>query len=245
MVIHAVTVNHNTSTWTELLIRSLAVQNPTVRIDLTVFDNASEDEMRALERSADDFGVRIVQSGLTTHTENNSHGEILQRFVLDPSHQHASHFLSLDADVCFTQVNTIQRLLDALQRDDAAFGAGPRMSWDGESELPTDVASNPAIYERRLHPCCALVRNTPVFRRVVQEVGLSCVKYLWADREQYLDTFELMTMVMRTHKLHHVIADALISHAFAVSYPNDWESLLPEKERRRDAWLARFRAESP
>lgn len=243
VVIHAVTVNHNTSAWTELLLRSLFVQNPELRIDLTILDNASEDDTRALARAADRFGVPIIQSGFTTRTENNSHGEILRRFVLDPSHQQASHYLFLDADVCFTQTSTVRRLIDALDQDGAAFGAGPRMSWDGESELPTEVARNPALYEARLHPCCALVRNTPLFRRVVGAIGLSCVDYFWAERTQYLDTFELMTMVMRTHGLRHVIADALVMHAFAVSYPNDWESLLPEKERRRDRWLSHFGAE--
>lgn len=244
MVIHAVTVNHNTSAWSELLLRSLFVHNRDVSIDLTIFDNASEDDRRALEQAADRFGVPIVQSGFTTRTDNNSHGEILRRFVLDPVHQHASHLLFLDADVCFTQPSTVRRLIDALEMDSTSFGAGPRMSWDGETELPIEVARNPALYETRLHPCCALVHNTPLFRRVVHEIGLSCVDYLWAERKQYLDTFELMTMVMRTHGLHHVIADALVMHAFAVSYPNDWESLLPEKERRRDRWLNHFRMQS-
>jgi hypothetical protein len=243
-MIHAVVANHNTSPWTELLVRSLFARHRNLPIDLTIVDNASTDDMDGLRRATEQLGVPIVQSGFTTRTEHNSHGEILQRFVLDPARERASHLLFLDADVCFTRANTIQRLLDALDEDEAAFGAGPRMSWDGETELPADVAGNPALYTARLHPCCALVRNTPVFRGVVQEIGLSCATYLWADRTQYLDTFELMTMVMRTHGQHHVIADALVLHAFAVSYANDWGAMLPEKERRRDAWLARFRAGS-
>lgn len=244
VVIHAVAVNHNTSSWTELLVRSLFAQNPDLPLDLTILDNASTDDMRGLRRSAAQLDVPIVQMGFTTQTANNSHGQILRDFVLDPARQGASHLLFLDADVCFSQRNTVQRLLETLDRDKDAFGAGPRMSWDGETELPAHVAANPALYETRLHPCCALVRNTPIFRRVIREIGLSCATYLWADQAQYLDTFELMTMVMRTHGLHHVIADAMVLHAFAVSYPNDWESLLPEKERRRDAWLTRFRAGS-
>jgi hypothetical protein len=44
---------------------------------------------------------------------------------------------------------------------------------------------------------CALLRNTPLLRRVVEEVGLSRARYLWAEREKYLDTFKLMTMVIR------------------------------------------------
>ncbi len=51
----------------------------------------------------------------------------------------------------------------------------------------------------------------------------------------------LATMVMRTHGLTHEIADTLIMHAFAVSYPDESSGLLPEKAARRDAWLRRLR----
>jgi hypothetical protein len=38
-----------------------------------------------------------------------------------------------------------------------------------------------------------------------------------------------------------VIADAMIMHAFAVSYPDESSSLIPHKEARRDAWLRSLR----
>lgn len=61
---------------------------------------------------------------------------------------------------------------------------------------------------------------------------------LYADHDEYLDTFELMTKAMRTHGLRHVIADdTLIMHAFAVTYPDESSALLPQKEQRRDHWL--------
>jgi hypothetical protein len=51
-----------------------------------------------------------------------------------------------------------------------------------------------------------------------------------------------MTKVMRTHGLRHAIAeDALVMHAFAVSYADASTALLPEKERRRDRWLTAMR----
>lgn len=243
--IHAASVNHNTTVYMELLLRSLFTQNRDVPLSVTVFDNASDDDpaaMRTLGAFADRMDVPILPSGFTTRTKNNSHGEILRRFALDPARASADYLLFLDADVCFTQRGTIRRLLDALAAEPAAFGAGPRQSWDGVTEMPAELATNPAIYENRLHPCCALVRNTPLFRRVVEAVGLSAVSHHWAERSAYWDTFQLMTAVMSTHGQRHVIADALVMHAFAVSYPNDWESLLPEKHRRRDDWLARFRA---
>lgn len=240
--IRAAVVNHNTSPWTELAVRSLYAQDPELNITLTIYDNTSTDDQTSLRRAADELGVPIVASGFTTETLNNSHGEILRRFVLDPANADCSYFLFLDTDVCLTQPGTIQRLIDALLTHEDAFGAGPRMSWDGETETPQERerAERSGLYETRLHPCCALVRNTPLFRRVVEEVGLSCVSYLWAESSQYLDTFELMTRVMRTHGLRHVIADALVMHAFGVSYPNAWENTLPAKVARRDEWLARL-----
>lgn len=47
--------------------------------------------------------------------------------------------------------------------------------------------------------------------------------------------------VMRTHGQYHVIADAMIMHAFAVSYPDASSPLLVDKEARRDHWLAIMR----
>ena len=34
-------------------------------------------------------------------------------------------------------------------------------------------------------PCCALIKNTDLFRRVVRDIGLSCVKYLRAEAGSY------------------------------------------------------------
>lgn len=231
-------------------MRSLYAQHSGLDVALTIYDNSSTDDQRTLRRAAASLGVPIVQSGFTTDLPGNSHGEVLSRFVLDPANADCEHFLFLDADICFTQPATIERLANALAADPAAFGAGPRMSWDGEPLPPEQLAQqvqNPAIYETRLHPCCALVRNTPLFRGMVREIGLSCAELLWAgEKREYLDTFELMTRVMRTHgRRHLVVDDALIMHAFGVSYPNDWESTLPAKQARRDAWLAAFRRLTP
>ncbi|MGW5365807.1 glycosyltransferase family 2 protein [Actinopolymorpha pittospori] len=243
--IQAVVVNHNTSPWTELAMRSLFAQHPNLDITLTIYDNASTDDQVHLRAAAAELGVPIIQSGFTTETANNSHGDVLQQFVMTPSHDHCDYYLFLDADVCFTQARTVDRLHEALQDAEKAFGAGPLMSWDGETLTPVErrqMTENPGLYEARLHPCCALVRNTATFRSVVEEVGLSCAIYLWADDRQYLDTFELMTRVMRTHGLHHVVVDVLVLHAFGVSYPNAWQDTLPPKIARRDRWLEHFRA---
>jgi hypothetical protein len=240
--IAAMTVNHNTSAYMELMLRSLFACHPAgLSLSLTIFDNASTDDMRELRNYAAHRQIPIVPSGFSLSSEHNSHGEILRRFVLD--NPDCTHYLFLDADVCFVEAYTIQTMLDELDRAPTAFGIGPRMSWDGVNEIPMDVRrANPDICDARLHPCCALVPNTPLFQRIVDAIGFSCVRYLWAAHEEYLDTFKLMTRVMQTHSLSHILSSAMIQHFFCVSYDWDSEETRRHKTQVRDRRLAELRA---
>jgi len=241
--IEAVSVNHSTSPYMELMLRSLRRRHaPGLNLSMTVFDNASTDDMSSLSSYADQIGVPIVQSGFTTHSRNNSHGEVLRRFVLD--RPDCTHYLFLDADVCFVEDRTIDTMLEELEAVDDAFGIGPSLSWDGVAEVPRQIReANPDICDARLHPCCALVKNTGVFRRVAEQIGFSCVNYLWADHDEYLDTFKLMTRVMGTHGLRHLISSKTVMHFFCVSYDWDAEDLKAHKAHRRDAFLSDLRGD--
>lgn len=241
--IEAVTVNHNTSRYMELTLRSLLAHHAHgLNINLTVFDNASTDDTAELVAFAQSRNIPFLQSGFSTATANNSHGEILSRFVLE--HPNCTHYLFLDADICFLEDNVLQALLDELEAEPQAFGIGPTMSWDGIMAIPADVrAANPDICDARLHPCCALVKNTPVFQSVVREIGLSCAKQLWANGDEFLDTFKLMTTVMKTHGLKHLVSAKMLLHFFAVSYV--WEPAqqwAEAKAQRRDALLTQYRS---
>lgn len=240
--IAAVSVNHNTSAYMELMLRSLFACHPTgLSLSLTVFDNASTDGMQELRSYAAKMHVPIVPSSFPLATAHNSHGEILRRFVLD--HPDCTHYLFLDADVRFVEANTIQTMLAEVERTPTAFGIGPRMSWDGINEIPLEIRQeNPDICDARLHPCCALVPNTLLFRHVVDLIGFSCARYLWADREEYFDTFKLMTRVMQTHGLNHILSSALIQHFFCVSYEWDSEATREHKIRMRDQHLTALRS---
>lgn len=185
------------------------------------------------------MGVPILPSGFTTHTEYNSHGDNLRNFVLD--RPDATHYLFLDTDAVFSQPGAISTMVEELESaPDDVFAVGARMSlpWNPTTEL-TDFAN---LYERRLHPFCALFRNTPVFRRVAEHVGFSCARYLWAERDQYLDTNELMTIVMRTFGYRYLRSSALVGHFFAVSYQGHSESTLRHHAAQRDTLLAALRA---
>lgn len=237
----AVSVNHNTSAYMELMLRSFfACHARLPSLTFTVRDNGSTDDTGPLRALAARHGVAVEPSGFPLTTANNSHGEILSRFVLD--HQDASHFLFLDADVCFLEDDTLGTLLRELDSRPDAFGIGPRLSWDGRAEIPQAARdANPDICDARLHPCCALIRNTPLFRRVVETIGLACARYLWAERDEYLDTFKLMTRVMATHGQTHARSGAMILHFFSVSYAWDTPELAANKARHRDARLAELR----
>ena len=242
--IKAVTVNHNTSAYLELMVRSLFARHPHgsgLSFSLSIYDNNSQDDLTDLKVYTESQGIPIIQSGFTTETQNNSHGEVLRQFVME--NPDPTHYLFLDSDVCFLDDLTLHTMLIELENAPDAFGIGPRMSWDGIDEIPQSAMDdNPDIRDARLHPCCALVKNTSLFRMVVEEIGLSSAKYLWANAEEILDTFKLMTRVMKTHGLRHTISSKMILHFFCVSYV--WEPTEhwnEAKAKRRDALLAQFR----
>jgi hypothetical protein len=240
--IEAISVNHNTSPYLELMLRSLAAHHgPDLDLAVTVVDNASEDDTTGLRAYAERMGIPIMPSGFTTTSQHNSHGEILRRFVLE--HPDCSHYLFLDSDVCFITNDTLAVMREEVDAAPEAFGIGARMSWDGIAELPQEVrAGNADLYEARLHPCCALIKNTELFRKVVREIGLSCARYLRAEREEYLDTCKLMTRVMRTHGLRHIISSQMVLHFFCTSYDRDPDHVKQQKDGQCRARLSELRA---
>lgn len=233
--IQVVTVNHNTSSYAELLLRSLyARHSAPLNLALTVIDNASTDDMTSLRAFLAEKQIPLRQSGVDTTTKLNSHGEILQRFVRD--HPDCDYYLFLDADVCFIEEHTIDAMLAQLRATPDLFGIGGRQSWDGVTEIPAEI--HETIYQTRLHPCCALLKNTPLLRRVAAEIGFTGVTCHWVAGEQYVDTLGLLTKVMRTHGLYHTIASKMVYHFFSVSYDPRW---MESKNQRRDALLTTLR----
>lgn len=233
--IQVVTVNHNTSSYTELLLRSLFACHATLDLTITVMDNNSTDDMISLRNFLAEKQISLCQSGFDTTTKHNSHGEVLQQFVL--THPDCAYYLFLDADVCFLEEGTIDAMVTKLDANPDLFGIGVRQTWDGNAEIPAEIHA--AIYHSRLHPCCALVKNTPLLRRVVEEIGCTGVTYHWVTGEHYVDTFGLLTKVMKTHGLHHAISPKMVYHFFSVSYDPRW---LEGKNQRRDALLRALQA---
>ncbi len=233
--IQGVTVNHNTSRYTELLLRSLFARHSSgLDLFVTIMDNRSGDDMTNLRAFAESKGIPIIQSGFSIDTKFNSHGEILTKFVLE--HPNCSYYLLLDADVCFLEQNTIDTMVAEVEGQKDVFGIAPRQTWDGEEEIPENMRDR--VYFWRLHPCCALIKNSAVFRRIVEEVGMMPITYWWGNEERYLDTCELMTKVMKSHGLRHVLSSKMVYHFFNVAYNPQW---MEDKNRRCDALLRQFR----
>jgi hypothetical protein len=255
--IECVVVNHNTSPFTELAVRSLLATHPDLDIGVTVMDNGSTDDTSALRACCAEYGIPFLPSGFeltALEQSDNTHGEVLRNFIL--SHADTDYYLLLDADICFIQENTLLTMQRELDADDGIFAVQARMSWDGVNEMPGagwHIAENQPMYLRfalggepitddmlskagestgvlppRCHPGCALVRNTPVFRRVVEYIGLSTA-WLFSVRQPahgFYDTFGLACHVMKTHEQRYVLSSAMVVHYFCVSYDPmgmDWK----------------------
>ena len=242
-------VNHNPSPYTELLLRSLfATHTPAgdLGLSVTVLDNESEDDTSGLRAYAARVGVPVLPSGFTTHTRHNSHGEILRRFVLD--HPDAPHYLFLDAEAVFSQPNAISTMggeLDAAPDDVFAVGARIASPWEPETHNVVEPERIANLYDRRLHPYCALFRNTPLFRRVADQIGFHCYRALWAEREQYLDTCEMLSVAMQAFGYRYLRSSALVAHFFAVSYDMYGHERLVALAKQRDILLQRLREVRP
>ncbi|MEM7126326.1 MAG: hypothetical protein AAF702_08380 [Chloroflexota bacterium] len=217
--IQAVVVNHNTSKFTELMLRTLYDKHsPDLDLSITVMDNDSTDETPELTVYLASKQIPFMQSAFSIDTERNSHGEVLSQFVL--ANPDCTYYLFLDADIYFLKEKTIDDMLSTLNSESGLFGVGTRQTWDGIEEIPTEI--HPKIYESRLHPCCALIKNSPIFQSIVKEVGLTGVTSHGATDEVYWDTCECMTKVMKTHGYHHAICSSMVYHFFSVSYDDQY-----------------------
>lgn len=246
MRVTAVCVNHNTSAYMELMLRSYDAMHALSPIsDWVLYDNASNDDTAAVMEYAEQRGTPLQPSGYTTQTAYNSHGHLLQRGFLQ--HPNADYVVLLDADVVFTQRDTIPRLIAELAMHPTCWAIGVAPSWDGVQHIPAEVrAGNADICDARLHPCCAVIRNTPVVRRAVELFGFGTVEYHWPERAEYLDTAKLLTRVLLSHGLtHHVSSGVLVKHFFCTSYEWDDAELKAHKQAERDRRLAALRGYYP
>jgi hypothetical protein len=247
----AIIVNHDTSPFVELALRSLLARHHSLAgLGITVMDNGSSDPgLSDLQAYAAANGIRMESTGFSTNSTVNSHGEVLRDFVM--AHPQCDYYLLLDADICFLEEDTIGLMHEALVATPDAWAVQPRATWDAKTEVGgrggfhtepdpqaitlswawadgKDAAAGSyrrlsAPARERCHPFCTLVRNDVIFRSVADHIGFS-EAWIWENRGPnggYYDTLALASRVMKTHGRRWICATPLVLHFFNVSYAAD------------------------
>lgn len=263
MRICAITVNHGTSAYAELLLESLFHHHPR-RNDLTVvlLDNSSTEIDRVARFAA--VGVEVLQTGYTTEHTLTTHGEILRDAVLARPDYDA--YLFIDCDVCFVADGTIDALATELREFPNAFAVqarwltpeGPELDSgsapvikpvsrvresirsvpDGEWSQPIEYSLELQLNDR-VHPFCTLIRNDETFRRTVEHIGLSPATVQAERGGKWWDTLGMLTQVMKTHGRNWRLSEQGVIHFGNVSWDSEWAT---EKAATRDALLEKYRS---
>ena len=244
----AISVNHGTTPYMDLMIRTLLdVDRTPVR--LLVLDNGADD-LPTLDWAVA-RGVTVRSSGYSIRGGGvTTHGEILRAAIL--AHPDPEAYLLLDADCFFLQPGTVATMAAELESDPRLFAVQARQAdehgtdleqpfspWTREieervPELPDGSWSAPARFVvtlgDRAHPFCTLVRNTAAVRRAVDLIGLSPAMTQCERGGRWWDTLGLFTQVMRTHGLDWRYSTRQVGHFGNVSWSNEWSQ--PKAERR-------------
>lgn len=239
--IQGVVVTQNTSQFTELMLRTLFLRNDPGALDLslTVLDNGSAGpEHEQLCRFLDERAIPLIPTGFPPYVAAELHGAALERFVQE--HAGCSHYLFLDADMWFVEPDT----LGTMQRELGAAGTGVfavqarifshyhGLVYEGREGvagthafdlIPTwpiefEGRTYANRYQPRLSPVCCLVRNTPLFRRIVEVFGLTQAIRFGVREVFYHDTFSLMTQIMATHGQRFIVSARTIHHFTQTTY---------------------------
>jgi hypothetical protein len=251
-----VTVNHSTSPFVELMLRTLFLTNDVNALDLriVVLDNSSKDEgIEQLKEYLKGQDIALVQTGLDDAVQVEKHGAALTDFVM--KNNDCSHYLFLDSDMWFFETQTIPTMLAELEcASDGVFANQARIrgyfahriieadgyQWAEDCPPAFETVCNGMRYEmllaKRCSPVCSLVSNTNTFRKVVEAVGLGPATRFGVGRAFHNDTFGLMTNVMATHGLGFIVSARSVNHFTETSYK-------PQRRGGRDSACARMLAE--
>jgi hypothetical protein len=267
--IEAAIVNHDTSPFAELALRSLttcATQGADLAV--TVLDNHSDDEgLDGLRSAVTELGATFeLTRWPRAATVTNSHGDALRDFVL--GHESADAFLLVDADVVWTDPTSVRTMVDELGADEDRWAVQARFHWAERHRGPgasrgiwagrpirmqfgsvfddREPALGPTLagtIRPRCHPAATLVANTSVFRGVAARLGLGTGAVFSNDVEVagFHDTLGLASHAMEAYGKRSHLSSAVVIHYFNVSYERP--ELVVEKLGDCRARLARLRAD--
>jgi hypothetical protein len=126
--VEAVIVNHNTSRFAEIAVRSLhlAASAAPVPVRITVVDNHSTDDTGPLRAALRQCGARWEPSRWPAGRHGlNTHGDVLRDFVL--ARPDAPAFLIADSDICFFDPAVLAVMCAELAEDAAVWAVGARL----------------------------------------------------------------------------------------------------------------------
>lgn len=246
--IKAIIINHNTSKYTELALRSLFNKNKNLsNLSISVYDNNSTDNTSRLEKFLKYKKIPIIRTKYNINTPGNSHGIILKDFIL--SNQTCDYYLFMDSDIVFIEQDTIRTMLEEQKRNNNNFAIMAESDTEGirhyfkntEGQKKKNVyvdyhykgkwdkgkwangkqisVVNYSIPEKnRCHPFCTLIKNTPLFQQLVKKFGLSAKISSEYTGGRFWDTLDLITDIMSTHKLNYLVSSKKVYHFYCASY---------------------------
>lgn len=246
--IYGVAVNHNTSHFVELMLRTLFYTNDLSGFDfhMLVLDNNSDDEyLSQLKAYLSDQRIPLIQTGFDNSLAPEKHGAAFESFVEE--YGDCTHYLFLDSDMWFVENNTMATMLSELRESSPSVFANQARIYgyyayrviEGQDGNPGvgDVDDFPAWQVscwdteyttrllRRCSPVCSLIANTPVFRKVVEIIGLGRAMGFEVGSAKWYDTFSLMTHVMATHDLRFIVSSKRINHFTMTGYQSEARGL--------------------
>ena len=265
MLIEAVVVNHETSLFAELALRSLvdSCARSAHDVRITVRDNHStDDRVGPLREVASALGAAFeVTRWPAREAKYNTHGDVLRDFVVD--HPDADAYLFVDCDIDFEDAGAVDTMvaelrsmpswwavqarfssLEAVRGEGAtrrlnAGGAPVRQAIRGPGYLEAKDLLEGRL-QPRCHPGATLVRNSPLLREVARRLGFGCALNASSDPEVggFFDTLGLATAVMAVHGFDYGISTASVHHFFNVSYDaNKAKGRVPECIRRLERFV--------
>lgn len=245
-----VTVNHNTSHFVELMLRTLFLTNDVtgLRFEMTVLDNQSDDRhITDLRTYLATTTIALHQTGFDTTHAPEKHGLAFATFIRD--HPACTHYLFLDSDMWFIEPATIPTFVtELLHAPRTTFANQARIfgyyagrmiegrdgipgtgAYDGHEPftMTWDDRQYTQVIVPRCSPVCALVANTPLFRQVVDRIGLTPAYRFGREQVYFYDTFSFMTQVMATHGQSFRVSAKTVNHFTQASY-------MPEHREAKD-----------
>lgn len=244
-VVEAAIVNHNTSLFAELALRSLLASfesgDQSCDLRVTVVDNHSTDDVEPLLEVAKDADVMFQLSRWpATEATFNTHGDVLRDFVL--ARPDADFYLLVDSDIDFETPAAVQVMLAELLDDASLWAVQTRFSsaeskeegssldiwagrpfeatlgnwsWDETSRVPVS-----GVIHRRCHPGATLVRNSGLFQGIAHRIGFSSLVVIAGDPEVggFYDTFGMTSAAMEAAGYRYDLSQARAHHFFMASY---------------------------